>query len=154
MGRVATAGASIRVRLAMDTFRALVVEKDGDTVALGLKEWTVDQLMPGEVTIRVEYSSINYKDGLAVRADGRVVRNYPLIPGIDLAGVVTDSADARHAPGSRVIVHGYDLGVAHHGGFAELARGPAGWVVPLPDGLTTRQAMALGTAGFTAALSV
>src|SRR5215203_2357258 len=129
------------MRLSMDTFRALVVEKDGDGVALGVRDWSVEQLMPGEVMIRVEYSSINYKDGLAVRADGRVVRSYPLIPGIDLAGVVTESSDHRHSVGSRVIVHGYDLGVAHHGGLAEVARVPAGWVVPLPDGLSARQAM-------------
>jgi putative YhdH/YhfP family quinone oxidoreductase len=138
----------------VETFRALVVDKAGDGVALTLARWSPDQLMPGEVTIRVEYSSINYKDGLAVRVDGRVVRSYPLIPGIDLAGVVQESDDARFDPGDRVLAHGYDLGVAHHGGLAELARVPAGWVVPLPRGLTTRQAMALGTAGFTAALSV
>jgi acrylyl-CoA reductase (NADPH) len=138
----------------MDTFRALVVDKAGDGVALGLQDWSADRLMAGDVTIRVEYSSINYKDGLAVRADGRVVRDYPLIPGIDLAGVVASSADARFSPGDRVLAHGYEIGVAHHGGLAEVARVPAGWVVPLPGGLTTRQAMALGTAGFTAALSI
>jgi putative YhdH/YhfP family quinone oxidoreductase len=151
--------------MAMDTFRALVVEKDGDGipttgpldprgVALGLKQWSVEQLMPGDVTVRVAYSSINYKDGLAVRADGRVVRTYPLIPGIDLAGTVETSTDSRFKPGEEVLAHGYDIGVAHHGGLAELARVPADWVVPLPSGLSARQAMALGTAGFTAALSV
>lgn len=138
----------------MDTFRALVVDKAGDGVALGLQEWSADRLMAGDVTIRVEYSSVNYKDGLAVRADGRVVRSYPLIPGIDLAGTVESSTDGRFKPGDRVLAHGYEIGVAHHGGFAEVARVPADWVVPLPRGLTTRQAMALGTAGFTAALSV
>ncbi|HZO24541.1 MAG TPA: oxidoreductase [Chloroflexota bacterium] len=138
----------------MDTFTALVVEKAGDGVALGMQEWSADRLMAGEVTIRVEYSSVNYKDGLAVRADGRVVRSYPLIPGIDLAGVVERSEDGRFSPGDRVLAHGYEIGVAHHGGLAEVARVPAGWVVPLPEGLTTHQAMALGTAGFTAALSV
>jgi putative YhdH/YhfP family quinone oxidoreductase len=138
----------------MDTFRALVVEKDGEGVALGLKEWSVEQLMPGDVTVRVAYSSINYKDGLAVRADGRVVRTYPLIPGIDLAGTVESSTDSRFKAGDAVLAHGYDIGVAHHGGLAEIARVPGGWVVPLPSGLSARQAMALGTAGFTAALSV
>lgn len=138
----------------MDTFRALVVDKAGDGVALNLETWTQDRLMDGEVTIKVAYSSVNYKDGLAVRADGRVVRSYPLVPGIDLAGTVLESADSRYSPGAEVIVHGYDLGVAHHGGMSEVARVPAGWVVPLPAGLTTKQAMALGTAGFTAALSV
>jgi acrylyl-CoA reductase (NADPH) len=138
----------------VDTFRALVVEKAGDGVSLSLEQWTPDHLPAGDVTIRVEYSSINYKDGLAVQADGRVARVYPLIPGIDLAGEVAESSDARYPTGSKVLVHGYDLGTAQHGGYAELARVPAGWVVPLPDGLTTRQAMAVGTAGFTAALSV
>jgi acrylyl-CoA reductase (NADPH) len=138
----------------VDTFRALVVDKAGDGVALALQDWSTDRLMAGEVTIRVEYSSVNYKDGLAVRADGRVVRSYPLIPGIDLAGVVESSTDGRFKPGERVLAHGYEIGVAHHGGLAEVARVPAGWVVPLPNGLSTRQAMALGTAGFTAALSV
>jgi putative YhdH/YhfP family quinone oxidoreductase len=140
--------------LTVDTFRALVVDKAGDGVALGLQEWTADQLMAGDVIVRVEYSSINYKDGLAVRTDGRVVRNYPLIPGIDLSGTVERSTDDRFKPGDRVLAHGYEIGVAHHGGLAELARVPAVWVVPLPNDLTTRQAMALGTAGFTAALSV
>lgn len=138
----------------MDTFTALVVDKAGDGVTLGLQEWSADRLMAGEVTIHVEYSSVNYKDGLAVRSDGRVVRSYPLIPGIDLAGVVESSEDARFKPGDRVLAHGYEIGVAHHGGMSEIARVPAAWVVPLPAGLTTRQAMALGTAGFTAALSV
>jgi putative YhdH/YhfP family quinone oxidoreductase len=138
----------------VQTFRALVVDKSGDDVSLALAEWSPDRLMPGDVTIRVEYSSINYKDGLAVRADGRVVRNYPLIPGIDLAGEVVESTDSTVQVRSKVIVHGYDTGVAHHGGLSELACVPACWVVPLPPGLTTRQAMALGTAGFTAALSV
>lgn len=138
----------------MGTFRALVVDKAGDGVTLGLREWSAEQLMDGEVTIRVEYSSVNYKDGLAVRADGRVVRNYPLIPGIDLAGVVESSTDSGFSPGDRVLAHGYEIGVAHHGGLAEVARVPAAWVVTLPSGLTTRQAMALGTAGFTAGLSV
>jgi acrylyl-CoA reductase (NADPH) len=138
----------------MNAFRALVVDKDGDGVTLGVQQWSADRLMPGEVTIRVAYSSVNYKDGLAVRADGRVVRSYPLIPGVDLAGTVDTSTDDRFRPGDAVLAHGYDIGVAHHGGYAELARLPAGWVVPLPAGLSARQAMALGTAGFTAALSV
>ena len=138
----------------METFRALVVDKAGEDVTVRLERWEPGQLMDGEVTIRVEASSVNYKDGLAARADGKVARRYPLIPGIDLAGEVVESADARYRTGQRVIVHGYDLGVAHHGGFAELARVPADWVAPLPSGLTARQAMAIGTAGFTAGLSV
>jgi acrylyl-CoA reductase (NADPH) len=138
----------------MDTFRALVVDKTDDGVSVSLDRWNESQLLPGEVTIRVEYSSVNFKDGLAARADGRVVRNYPLIPGIDLAGTVAASEDDRFRAGDAVLAHGYELGVSHHGGFAEVARVPAVWVVPLPDGLTTRQAMAIGTAGFTAAMSV
>ncbi len=138
----------------MDTFRALVVDKSGDGTALSVQRWRPEQLMPGEVTIRVEYSSVNYKDALATRPDGRVARVYPLIPGIDLAGTVVASEDPSYPVGSRVLAHGYELGVSHHGGFAELARVPSRWVVPLPEGLTTREAMAIGTAGFTAALSI
>jgi acrylyl-CoA reductase (NADPH) len=138
----------------MDTFRALVVEKQDGGTAVAVQGWTPDRLMPGEVTIRVEYSSINYKDGLATRIDGGVARVHPLILGIDMAGEVLDSSDPAHKPGQKVIAHGYELGVSHHGGLAELARVPASWVVPLPSGLSTRQAMAVGTAGFTAAMSV
>jgi putative YhdH/YhfP family quinone oxidoreductase len=138
----------------MASFRALVVDKEGEGTRVSIQEWTPEQLMPGEVTIRVEYSSINYKDGLATRINGGVARIHPLIIGVDMAGEVVESTDPQHKPGDKVIAHGYDIGVAHHGGLAELARVPAGWVVPLPNGLTTRQAMATGTAGFTAAMSV
>jgi len=138
----------------MDRFRALVVDKVAEGTEVSIQEWTPEQLMAGEVTIRVEYSSINYKDGLATRIDGGVARVHPLILGVDMAGEVVDSADPTHQPGSKVIAHGYELGVSHHGGLAELARVPAGWVVPLPTGLATRQAMAIGTAGFTAGMSV
>jgi acrylyl-CoA reductase (NADPH) len=133
-----------------DSFRALVAEqRDGD-VDRGLRELSPDDLPEGDVTVRVRFSSVNYKDALAVSPKGRVARTSPLVPGIDLAGEVVDGEGA----GGEVIVHGYDLGVAHHGGYAEYARVPAGWVVPLPDGLSVRQAMALGTAGYTAAYSV
>jgi putative YhdH/YhfP family quinone oxidoreductase len=138
----------------MDTFRAVVVEQQAGDTRVSVQQWPLAELPPGDVTIRVAYSSVNYKDGLAARADGKVARRYPLILGIDLAGTVEASADPRFRPGDPVIVHGYDLGVAHHGGYAERARVPADWVVPLPAGLTLRQAMALGTAGFTAALSI
>jgi acrylyl-CoA reductase (NADPH) len=138
----------------MQTFRALVVRRTDGGTSVAIEEWSPDQLMPGEVTVRVEYSSINYKDGLAARPDGRVARRYPLIPGIDLAGTVVSSDDPRYRPGDRVLVHGYELGAGHHGGYAALARVPAAWVVPLPAGLSPRQAMAIGTAGVTAALSV
>jgi acrylyl-CoA reductase (NADPH) len=137
-----------------DSFRALLAERDGDDVRRGLRDLRADDLPEGEVTVRVRWSSVNYKDALAVSPKGRVARDYPLVPGIDLAGEVLAADGAGVAPGDEVLVHGYDLGVAHHGGFAEVARVPAGWVVPLPDGLGARQAMALGTAGYTAALSV
>src|ERR687886_763377 len=137
-----------------DSFRALLAERDGDDVRRGLRDLRPDDLPEGEVTVRVRWSSVNYKDALAVNPKGRVARDYPLVPGIDLAGEVLAADGAGVAPGDEVLVHGYDLGVAHHGGFAEVARVPAGWVVPLPDGLSARQAMALGTAGYTAALSV
>src|SRR5919199_4465031 len=137
-----------------DSFRALLGERDGDDVRRGLRDLRRDDLPEGEVTVRVRWSSVNYKDALAVSPKGRVARDYPLVPGIDLAGEVLAADGAGVAPGDEVLVHGYDLGVAHHGGFAEVARVPAGWVVPLPDGLSARQAMAIGTAGYTAALSV
>jgi acrylyl-CoA reductase (NADPH) len=135
-------------------FRALVAEQDGDDVRRSLRELAADDLPEGDVTVRVGWSSVNYKDALAVSPKGRVARGYPLVPGIDLAGevIAADAGDVK--PGDQVIVHGHDLGVAHHGGFAECARVPGAWVVPLPDGLTARDAMALGTAGFTAALSI
>src|ERR671933_1959442 len=137
-----------------DSFRALLAERDGDDVRRGLRDLRPDDLPAGEVTVRVGWSSVNYKDALAVSPKGRVARDYPLVPGIDLAGEVLAAYGAGVAPGDEVLVHGYDLGVAHHGGYAERARVPAGWVVPLPDGLSARQAMAIGTAGYTAALAV
>jgi putative YhdH/YhfP family quinone oxidoreductase len=106
------------------------------------------------VTARVEWSGVNFTDSLAAREDGRVARSYPLVPGIDLAGTVVASDDAAFPVGARVLANGYDIGVGRHGGYAEFARIPSGYAVPLPDGLTTRDAMAIGTAGFTAAMSV
>ena len=103
--------------------------------------------------IRVAWSSVNYKDALATIAKGQVARISPLVPGIDLAGVVEEGA-GEFSAGDAVLAHGYDLGVAHHGGYAEYARVPADWVVPLPSGLSAREAMAIGTAGYTAARSV
>jgi len=111
-------------------------------------------LPPGDVTIRVEWSSVNYKDGLAATPGGRVVRAFPMVPGVDLAGTVLESADARFTKGQPVTVTGYDVGIAHPGGFAELARVPGDWVCALPEGLTTKEAMAVGTAGLTSAISV
>ena len=133
-----------------DSFRALVAEKQDDDVARGLQDLRADDLPDGDTVVRVDWSSVNYKDALAVSPKGRVAQISPLVPGVDLAGTVVEG----DGEGSEVIVHGHDLGVAHHGGFAEYARVPGEWVVPLPDGLSSRQAMALGTAGFTAGLSV
>jgi acrylyl-CoA reductase (NADPH) len=137
------------------SFRAYVVDKPKDGVfSRGLREMDVRDLPPGEVTVRVAWSGVNFKDGLAAREDGRVARGYPLIPGIDLAGTVVASDDDAHPVGSQVLANGYDIGVARHGGYGELARIPAGYAVPLPDGLSAREAMEIGTAGFTAGMSV
>ena len=135
-------------------YRAIVVEKQGDAFSVAVKDLSESDLPPGDVTIKVEWSSINYKDGLALSPSGRVIRSYPMVPGVDLAGTVLESADNRFSKGDHVVVTGFDVGVAHPGGFAELARIPADWVMPLPSGLTTKEAMALGTAGMTAAMSV
>jgi acrylyl-CoA reductase (NADPH) len=135
------------------TFRAYVAERLDDRVDRGVREFHEPDLPPGEVEIRVEWSSVNFKDGLATTFDGKVARISPLIPGIDLAGEVVASEEASFPVGANVLAHGYDLGVARHGGYAEYQRVPAGWVVPL-NGLTAREAMAIGTAGFTAAMSV
>ncbi len=136
------------------TFNAFVAERSRAAVNRGVRSFVEANLPPGDVEIRVLWSGVNYKDGLATIADGKVARISPLIPGIDLAGEVVASADPAIPAGMEVLVHGYDLGASRHGGFAEYQRVPAGWVVPLPAGLTPRLAMALGTAGFTAALSV
>lgn len=117
-------------------------------------ELTLDDLDPGEVVIKSHYSSVNYKDALAATGAGKVIRRFPCVGGIDVAGVVESSQDERFKAGDEVIVTGYGMGVSHDGGFAEYVRVPADWVVPLPDGLTQFDAMALGTAGFTAALSI
>ena len=131
----------------------MVTAVDGD-VRTGVAELSLEDLPPGEVLVAVEWSAVNYKDGMVARPGNRVARISPLVPGVDLVGTVVAS-DAPDVPvGSRVIAHGYDLGVARHGGFAHYARIPSDWVVPLPDGLSPRRAAVLGTAGFTAALSL
>ncbi|MBD0381999.1 acrylyl-CoA reductase family protein [Paenibacillus sedimenti] len=138
----------------MDSFNALVVDRTKDSFAVEVKELGIDDLPAGEVTIRVLYSGINYKDALACSPNGRVVRLFPMVPGIDLAGTVVASSDSRYREGDEVLVTSYELGTGHYGGFSAFARVPADWVVPLPQGLTHREAMLLGTAGFTAALSI
>ena len=137
-----------------DHFRAYVAERAAHRVECGVRTMARADLPPGEVDVLVAWSGVNYKDALATRSDGKVARISPLVPGIDLSGVVLASTDEAFKPGDRVIAHGYELGVSRHGGYAEYARVPADQVVPLPAGLTLREAMVLGTAGFTAALSV
>jgi acrylyl-CoA reductase (NADPH) len=135
--------------------KAYLATKTDDGVERGLGSLEPDELGDGDVLVRVECSSVNYKDALATIAKGGVARISPLVPGVDLAGVVEEApAGAGVSAGDEVLAHGYDLGVAHHGGYAEYARVPAGWVVPLPKGLSAREAMAIGTAGYTAARSV
>ncbi|GGG62777.1 acrylyl-CoA reductase family protein [Paenibacillus radicis (ex Gao et al. 2016)] len=138
----------------MGAFRAYVLERqeDGQT-SFSLKQLEKEALPEGEVVVRVAYSSVNYKDGM-IAISNQMVKSYPHIPGIDLAGTVEQSSDPRFREGDAVIVTSYGLGVSQHGGFSELARVPADWVVPLPEGLSLKEAMILGTAGFTAALSV
>ncbi|WP_025676736.1 acryloyl-CoA reductase [Paenibacillus polymyxa] len=137
------------------SFQALVVDQTQDgEVQAEVRSLETDSLPAGEVLIRVAYSSINYKDGLAARKDGNIVKSYPFVPGIDCSGTVVSSEDSRFSEGQAVLVTGYGLGVSQFGGFSQYARVPADWVVPLPDGLTLREAMIFGTAGFTAALSL
>ncbi len=136
------------------SFRALIVDKTSEGFSVGTKTLSEADLPPGEVLIQVAYSGVNFKDGLACSPAGNIVRKYPFVPGIDLSGTVVSSSDPRFKPGDRVIVTSYDLGVTHFGGFAEYARVKADWVVALPAGLSLRQAMVLGTAGFTAGLAL
>ncbi|MCA1054238.1 YhdH/YhfP family quinone oxidoreductase [Rossellomorea aquimaris] len=138
----------------MDKFKAVVVKENEDQVNYGIENVNLDHLSDGEVVIKVEYTSINYKDMLAVQKKGGVIRNYPMIPGIDLSGTIVQTSDGRFNEGQKVIVTGFDMGMSHTGGFAEYARVPADWIVPLPDNLTLKDAMVYGTAGFTAALSI
>ncbi len=137
------------------TFNALIVEKnDEGKTSAAVQQISIDRLPEAEVTVAVDYSTVNYKDGLCIGPGGGLVRNYPHIPGIDFAGVVEDSSDPRYKAGDKVVLTGWRVGEAHWGGYAQKARMRADWLVPLPDGLTTRQAMAVGTAGFTAMLAV
>jgi putative YhdH/YhfP family quinone oxidoreductase len=137
-----------------DEFPAFLATKRDDAVDRGPATLGAADLPEGEVTIRVDWSSINYKDALATIPKGQVAQISPLVPGVDLAGEVVASDAQAIAPGTEALVTGYDLGVSHHGGWARYARVPADWVVPLPDGLTPRDAMALGTAGLTAGMSI
>ena len=137
------------------SFKALVVEKDeAGTVSAGVQDLDESRLPEAGVTVAVEYSTVNYKDGLCITGGGGLVRQYPHVPGIDLAGTVEQSDDSRYAPGDKVVLTGWRVGEVWWGGYAQKARVKSEWLVPLPDGLDTRHAMAVGTAGFTAMLAV
>ncbi|CAB1369693.1 oxidoreductase [Denitratisoma oestradiolicum] len=136
------------------TFQAFLSSQDDGKVLSRFVQMDDAQLDPGEVSIRVAYSDVNYKDALSATGAGKIIRRFPCVGGIDLSGTVTDSSDGRFRVGDEVLCTSYDLGVAHHGGYAERARVPADWVVKLPAGLSLFDAMAYGTAGFTAALAV
>lgn len=138
----------------MTTNRAFLVGPTESGWQRRIADLPLHQLGDGDVLVQVKWSGINFKDGLASTETGRVARIDPLVPGIDLAGTVVESDDPSVPVGAEVIAHGYDIGVAHHGGYAEFARVPAAWVVPMPSGLDARSAMLVGTAGYTAALSV
>lgn len=138
----------------MPKFRAFRIFDDNGKSQGRFVELGLDDLDPGEVVIRAHFSGVNYKDALAATGAGRVIRRFPCVGGVDVAGVVESSADARFNAGDAVLVTGYGMGVDHDGGYAERVRVPADWVVPLPQGLSLFEAMALGTAGFTAALSL
>lgn len=138
----------------MTPFDALVVDKQGEDFSVEIRKLHFEDLPRGEVLIRVHYSSVNYKDSLASIPNGNIVRNYPFVPGIDLAGVVVSSEDPRFQEGDEVIATSYEIGVSHFGGYCQYARIPADWIVPLPKELTLKEAMIIGTAGFTAGLSV
>jgi len=135
-------------------FPAYVLTKQGDSITGSVDELDESALRPGEVLIRVEWSVINFKDAMVTVPGNRVARAFPLIPGVELTGTIVESGQAGLSTGQRVLVQGYDLGVAHHGGFAGYARVPAEWVVPLPETLSTRLGVVIGIAGFTAVLSL
>ncbi len=138
----------------MDSFSALLIQQLDGNVVSSFVDLPFADLDPGEVTIKVAYSSVNYKDALAATGKGKIIRRFPCVGGIDLVGEVVESRDSRFAIGAPVIATSFDIGVSHHGGYAQFARVPADWVIPLPAGLTMYEAMALGTAGFTAALAL
>lgn len=136
------------------SFKAYLISQHDGKVSSRFVDFTDADLDPGEVVIDVAWSSVNYKDALAATGAGKIVRRFPCIGGIDLAGRVASSSDARYQPGDRVICTGYGLGVTHHGGYAQRARVPADWLVPLPEGMSLHDAMGYGTAGFTAGMAV
>ncbi len=140
----------------MDRFKALLITRDEATKAqsVALTELGLDELMPGDVDVRVEHSTVNYKDGLAITGKLPVVRRFPMIPGIDFAGTVTASSHEGIRPGDKVVLNGWGVGEVHYGGYAQMARVSGDWLIPLPEGLSGSQAMAIGTAGYTAMLAL
>ena len=140
--------------MSSSTFPAFVFTNDPDNSHRSVEQVSLDQISPDGVLIEVEWSSVNFKDGLASTMSGKISRLKPMIPGIDIAGTVVDAAGSDLVAGQKVIAHGYDIGVARHGGYAQFVRVPAEWIMKLPDGLTTREAMVVGTGGFTSALSI
>lgn len=136
------------------TFCAFVLEKQNEKVTGQVQQLELHQLPEGSVTVNVFYSDVNYKDGLASIADGKIVKQYPFVPGIDFAGEVVSSTDSHFQAGDQVLCTGYKLGVSHYGGYSEYARVPAEWLIKLPEGLSAKEAMIIGTAGFTAGMSV
>ena len=138
----------------MHTFKAFRTFEENKVVTSRFVDMSIDELDHGEVIIKTKYSTINYKDALSYNGAGKIMRKYPTNAGIDVAGTVEASADPRFKPGDKVLVTGYDLGVAHDGGYAEHVRVPADWIVRRPASMTAFDAMTLGTAGFTAALGV
>jgi acrylyl-CoA reductase (NADPH) len=137
-----------------ETFRALVVDESGGSRRVEVRDVPVSDLPPGEVLVRVAYSTLNFKDGLAVTGKGKILRSTPMAPGIDFAGTVVESAAPQFKPGDQVVLTGWGVGERHWGGYSQLNRVKADWLVPLPEGMSLRQAMAIGTAGFTAMLCV
>jgi acrylyl-CoA reductase (NADPH) len=140
--------------MANETFEALVLDESPGGAVPSVRQLFVGDLPEGDVLVRVSHSGLNYKDGMILKGLGRLVRKYPHVPGIDLAGTVMESDDAHFGPGDAVLLTGWRVGEAHWGGFTQVARVQADWLLPLPPGLTAREAMAFGTAGFTAMLAV
>jgi acrylyl-CoA reductase (NADPH) len=137
-----------------DTFKALVLRQEGDKVLHAIEQLTVNDLPEGDVLVAVEYSSLNYKDAMAITGVGKIIREYPMVPGVDFAGTVLESKSPFYKAGDRVVLTGWSVGERYWGGYTQRARVKSNWLVPLPEGLDTRHAMAIGTAGFTAMLCV
>ena len=138
----------------MKPFKAVVVSRNGENLVSGVTELVDADLDEADVTVAVDYTTVNYKDGLAISGRGGIIRRFPMVPGIDLAGTVEISSNPRFSPGDRVVLNGYEAGVSHHGGFAQRARVKGDWLVKLPEALSTRDAAAIGTAGYAAMLCV